>query len=56
MAERKLVVYYESRHTIDEEKFLDYVHEFFCENPNDNNMNDCPLFAMTLQDVVVEES
>ncbi|UUG69431.1 hypothetical protein SEA_SHAM_106 [Streptomyces phage Sham] len=55
MAERKLVVYYESRNSIDEDTFLEYVHRFFCENPNDPSVGDCPLRAMTVQDVVEEE-
>jgi hypothetical protein len=55
VAERKLVVYYESSDSIDEEAFIDYVHRFFCKNPDDPFSEDCPLYAMTLQDVVEQE-
>lgn len=54
MAERKLVIYFESKNT-DEDAFMEYVHRYFCENPNDPTTQDCPLYAMTVQDVVEEE-
>jgi hypothetical protein len=53
--ERKIVIYYESNDSIDEDALIQYVHRFFCENPDDQNVEDCPLYAMTLQDVLVEE-
>ena len=52
MAERKIVVFYESSSDIDEEAFMEYVHKFFCENPEEPNVETCPLHCMTLQDVV----
>jgi len=48
------VVYYESGPEIDEDAFLEHVHRFFCEKPEDPNAVDCPLHAMTLQDVVLD--
>jgi hypothetical protein len=53
--ERKLVVYYESSDSTDEDAFMEHVHRFFCKNPDDPNAENCPLYAMTLQDVVEEE-
>jgi hypothetical protein len=55
MAERKLTVFYESSDDINEEEFFEHVHRFFCENPNDPEVNDCPLQAMIAQDVLEEE-
>lgn len=52
MAERKLTVYYELSDGLDEEAFFDHVHRFFCDNPNDPDVEDCPLYAMTVQDVL----
>ncbi|QIQ62989.1 hypothetical protein SEA_MOAB_112 [Streptomyces phage Moab] len=53
--ERKLVIYYESSDTIDEDALFEHVHRFFCDNPNDQSVTDCPLYAMTSQAVVEEE-
>jgi hypothetical protein len=55
MAERKLVVYYEASPELDEDEFFEYVHKFFCKNPQDPDSSGCPLYAMTMQDVVEEE-
>lgn len=55
MAERKLTVYFESSDDINEEEFFEYVHRFFCNNPNDSEVQDCPLYAITAQNVVEEE-
>ncbi|QOI67498.1 hypothetical protein SEA_BEUFFERT_106 [Streptomyces phage Beuffert] len=55
MAERKLTVYFESSDDIDEDDFFDYVHRFFCDDPNDANVDNCRLLAMTSQSVVEEE-
>lgn len=52
MAERKLSVYYELSDDIDEDKFFEHVHRFFCDNANDPDVEDCPLYAMTVQDVL----
>ncbi|AXG66209.1 hypothetical protein SEA_ANNADREAMY_99 [Streptomyces phage Annadreamy] len=55
MAERKLTVYFESSDDIDEDEFFEYVHRFFCKNPNDPDVDNCRLYAMTAQSVVEEE-
>ncbi|AXH68812.1 hypothetical protein SEA_COMRADE_107 [Streptomyces phage Comrade] len=55
MPERKLTVYYELSDSVDEDAFFEHVHQFFCKNPNDPEVEDCPLYAMTAQDVVEEE-
>lgn len=55
MTERKIVVYYESSDKVDEDALMDYVHKFFCDNPEDPDVTDCPLYAMTLQNVVEEK-
>lgn len=52
MAERKLTVYYELSDGVDEEAFFEHVHRFFCDRPNDPDVEDCPLLAMTVQDVL----
>ncbi|QWT29993.1 hypothetical protein SEA_TUNATARTARE_109 [Streptomyces phage TunaTartare] len=52
MAERKLTVYYESSPEVDEDAFFEYVHKFFCKNPNSPEVDDCKLYAMTFQNVV----
>lgn len=56
MAERKLVIYYEASPELNEDEFFEYVHKFFCKNPQDPDSSDCPLYAMTMQDVVEEEN
>jgi len=53
--ERKLTLYYEARDKEEEDEFFEYVHRFFCKNPNDPNESDCRLFALTVQNVVEEE-
>ncbi len=55
MAERKIAIYYESGPSVNEDDLMEYVHKFFCENPDDKNTEDCPLYAITFQDIVEEE-
>jgi hypothetical protein len=50
--ERKLSIYFEASDKIDEEALFEHIHRFFCENPEDPNVDDCPLYAMTAQNVL----
>ncbi|QNN99204.1 hypothetical protein SEA_FAUST_109 [Streptomyces phage Faust] len=52
MAERKVAIYYESSPEIDEDALFEHIHRFFCENPNEPTTQNCPLYAMTFQNVV----